>query len=64
MTFKAKGNYNKIPQVIFKTEIKKDVLTGTAYAIGKATTIKFHQVMAHFGVRESTVPDIIKNGLK
>lgn len=64
MTFKAKGNYKKVPLVTFKTEIKKDVLTGTAYAIGKTTSIKFNELMASFGVAASSIPDFIKNGLK
>ncbi|XP_048580608.1 uncharacterized protein LOC5507741 isoform X2 [Nematostella vectensis] len=63
-TFKAKGNYNNVPGVSFKTVVDKDVNTGSVHAVGKATSIRFHQILVLMGLPPSYIPDFFVKGLK
>ena len=63
-TFKAKGDYYLKTGTLFKTEVKKDVISGGVYAMGNAPSATFQDVMASFGLDPISLPDFFVNALK
>ncbi|KAJ7381185.1 hypothetical protein OS493_004785 [Desmophyllum pertusum] len=63
-TFKAKGSYTLSTGNVFDTEVKKDVISGTVYAKGKADSATFVDMMASFGINLNALPDFFVNALK
>lgn len=63
-TFKAKGQHSIKSGTIFDTEVKKDVISGSAYAKGSAPSVTFKDVMASFGLDPQSLPDFFINALK
>lgn len=63
-TFKARGDYKKVPTAIFDTTVKKDVQTAVSHAVGKTPRINFQELLRFIGVPTSSIPDFIKTGLK
>ena len=63
-TFKAKGDHYIKSGTLFKTEVKKDVISGGVYAKGTASTVTFKDVMASFGLDPASLPDFFVNALK
>ena len=63
-TFKAKGDYYLKTGTLFKTEVKKDVISGGVHATGNAESAKFADMMASFGLDPASLPDFLVNALK
>ena len=63
-TFKAKGDYFLKTGTLFKTEVKKDVISGGVYATGNAPAATFIDIMASFGLDPNSLPDFFVNALK
>lgn len=63
-TFKAKGDYYIKTGTLFKTEVKKDVISGGVYATGNAPSATFQDIMASFGLDPVSLPDFLVNALK
>lgn len=63
-TFKAKGDHYIETGTAFRTEVKKDVISGSVYAKGTAPSVTFMDVMASYGLKPSSLPDFFVNALK
>lgn len=63
-TFKARGDYKKVPTAIFDTTVKKDVNTAVSHAVGKTPSINFQQLLKYIGIPESVIPAYMKAALK
>ena len=63
-TFKAKGDYKKVPKRIFDTEVYKDINSLSTYAKGKTSTITFVEILAVYGLPEKDIPDFIVSAMK
>ena len=49
---------------MFKTEVKKDVISGGVYATGNADSVTFADMMASFGLDPASLPDFLVDALK
>ena len=63
-TFKAKGDYFLKTGTLFKTEVKKDVISGGVYATGNAPSATFADMMASFGLDPNSLPSFLVDALK
>ena len=63
-TFKGKGDYKKVPNRPFTTEVYKDVNSGVTYGKGKTDTINFQEILAVYGLPVSSLPDFLVSALE
>ncbi|KAL9979352.1 hypothetical protein ACROYT_G017003 [Oculina patagonica] len=63
-TFKAKGDYYLKTGTLFKTEVKKDVISGGVYATGNAPSATFLDIMSSFGLDPLSLPEFLVKALK